>query len=215
MNSGFQISLNVRGRTCLVIGGDEEAVEKIDRLLDAEAKVTVLNPTLHPALRKLTASAKIVHRGRTFRTTDVQSGVALVLNTIREDLDLAKLLFDLAKTEGFLVWSIDQPELSTVMMPAIVRRGPLRVAISTSGASPALAKALRQDLEMMFDDEFVECLQWLGSVREELRKEELSENKRRERLQQILEGFRLEGKIELPKSWTEKSKASKNDGTVK
>ena len=211
MNSGFQISLNVRGRTCLVIGGDEEAVEKIDRLLDAEAKVTVLNPTLHPALRKLTASAKIVHRGRTFRTTDIQSGVALVLNTIREDTDLAKQLFDLAKTEGFLVWSIDQPELSTVMMPAIVRRGPLRVAISTSGASPALAKTLRQDLEMMFDDEFVECLQWLGNVREELQKEELSENKRRERLQHILEGFRLEGKIELPKSWNEKCNSTKNN----
>ena len=51
MNAGFQISLNVRGRTCLVIGGDEEAVEKVERLLEAEAKVTVLNPTLHPALR--------------------------------------------------------------------------------------------------------------------------------------------------------------------
>ena len=212
MSSGFQISLDVRGRTCLVIGGDEEAVEKIERLLDAEAKVTVLNPTLHPTLRKLTASAKIVHRGRTFRTTDVQSGVALVLNTIREDQDLARQLFDLAKTEGFLVWSIDQPALSTVMMPAIVRRGPLRVAISTSGASPALAKALRQDLEILFHDEFVECLEWLGSVREEVRKEELSENKRRERLQQILEGFRLEGKIELPKSWTEKNNDAKNNG---
>ena len=211
MNSGFQISLDVRGRSCLVIGGDEEAVEKIERLLDAEAKVTVLNPTLHTTLRKLTASGKIVHRGRTFRTTDVQSGVALVLNTLRGDPDLAKLLFDLAKTERFLVWSIDQPELSTVMMPALVRRGPLRVAISTSGASPALAKALRQDLEMMFNDEFVECLKWLGTVREELRKEELSENKRRERLQQILEGFRLEGKIELPKSWTEKSDNTKNN----
>ena len=126
--------------------------------------------------------------------------MALVLNTLRDDRDLAKLLFDLAKKEGFLVWSMDQPELSTVMMPAIVRRGQLRAAISTSGASPALAKALRQDLEILFDDEFIKCLDWLGGVREDLRKEELSENKRRERLHQILEGFRLEGKIKLPKS---------------
>ena len=209
MNSGFQITLDVRGRSCLVIGGEDEAVEKIERLLDAEAKITVLNPTLHTTLRKLTASGKIVHRGRTFRSTDVQSGVALVLNTLR-DPDLAHQLFDLAKTERFLVWSMDQPELSTVMMPAIVRRGALRVAISTSGASPALAKTLRQDLENLFDDEFVECLHWLGRVREELRKEELSENTRRERLQQILEGFRLEGKIALPKSWTEKSASAKD-----
>jgi len=212
MNSGFQISLDVRGRPCLVIGGDEEAVEKIERLLDADAKVTVLNPTLHPRLRKLTASGKVVHRGRTFRTTDVQSGVTLVLNTLRDDPDLAKLLFDLAKTERFLVWSIDQPELSTVVMPAVVRRGHLRVAISTSGASPALAKALRQDLEIVFDDEFVNCLNWFGSVREELRKDELSELKRRERLQQIVEGFRLTGKIEFPKSWIEKSESPKDDG---
>jgi precorrin-2 dehydrogenase/sirohydrochlorin ferrochelatase len=212
MNSGFQLSLDVRGRSCLVIGGDEEAVEKIERLLDAEAKVTVLHPTLHTTLRKLTASGKIVHRGRTFRSTDVQSGVTLVLNTLRDDPDLPNLLFDLAKTERFLVWSIDQPELSTVVMPAIVRRGHLRVAISTSGASPALAKALRQDLEIIFDDEFVDCLNWLGSVREELRKEELSELKRREQLQQIVEGFRLKGKIEFPKSWIEKNAASKNDG---
>lgn len=212
MNPGFQISLDVRGRSCLVIGGDEEAVEKIERLLDAEAKVTVLNPTLHSALRKLTASGKIVHRGRTFRTTDVQGGVTLVANTLRNDSDLAKLLFDLAKTERFLVWSIDQPELSTVMMPAIVRRGHLRMAISTSGASPALAKALRQDLELIFDDEFGECLNWLGSVREELRKEELSENKRRERLQQMVEGVRVNGKIELPKAWVEKTQEKKSVG---
>jgi len=138
--------------------------------------------------------------------------VTLVLNTLRDDPDLAKLLFDLAKTERFLVWSIDQPELSTVVMPAVVRRGHLRVAISTSGASPALAKALRQDLEIVFDDEFVNCLNWLGSVREELRKDELSELKRRERLQQIVEGFRLTGKIEFPKSWIEKSESPKDDG---
>ena len=212
MNPGYQISLDVQGHSCLVIGGEEEAVEKIERLLDAGAKITVLNPTLHSALRKLTASGKIVHRGRTFRTTDVQSGVILVLNTLRHDPDLPKLLFDLAKTERFLVWSVDQPEFSTIMMPAVVRRGHLRVAIGTSGASPALAKALRQDLENIFDDEFVDCLNWLGGVREELQKEEWSEIKRRERLQQIVEGFRLAGKIEFPKSWVEKKEASQNDG---
>jgi len=210
MNPGFQISLDVRDRSCIVIGGDEEAVEKIERLLDADAKITVINPTLHTTLRKLTASGKIVHRGRTFRTTYVQGGATLVINTLRHDPDLGRLLFDLVKTERFLVWSIDQPELSTVTMPALVRRGHLRVAISTSGAAPALAKALRQDLEIMFDEDFVDCLNWLASVREELRKGELSELKRREHLQQVLEGFRLTGKIDFPKSWIEKREGSKS-----
>ena len=200
-NPGFQASLDVRNRSCLVIGGDEEAVEKTQRLLDAEAKVTVIHPTLHTTLRKLTASGKIIHRGRTFRSTDVQSGVMLVMNTLRDDHDLSKLLFDLAKSERFLIWSIDQPELSTVVMPALVRRGHLRVAISTSGTSPAMAKAIRENLENLFDDEFVECLNWLGEVRDDVQNTELSETKRRERLLELIEGFRLTGKIEYPTSW--------------
>lgn len=203
VNSGFQISLDIQDRSCLVIGGEEEAIEKVERLLDAGAKVTVINPTLHTALRKLTASGKIIHRGRTFRSTDVQGGVALVLNTIRHDRELAKLLYELAKTERFLVWSMDQSEYSTVMMPALVRRGHLRVAVSTSGVSPALAKALRKELEGLFDREFVDCLEWLAAQREALQTTEVSEVKRREALQQAVEGLRIMGNLEYPKAWIE------------
>lgn len=206
VNPGFQATLDVQNRSCLVIGGDEEAVEKTERLLDSEAKVTVIHPTLHTTLRKLTASGKIIHRGRTFRSTDVQSGVMLVMNTLREDHDVSKLLFELAKSERFLIWSIDQPELSTVVMPALVCRGHMRVAISTSGTSPAMAKAIRENLEILFDEEFVECLNWLAEVRDDVKKTELSETKRRERLQEMIEGFRLTGKIEYPTSWQAEQK---------
>ena len=83
-NPGFQISLDVRGWPVLVIGGDEEAADKVQRLLEAGAKVTVISPTLHEVLRKLAASAKIIHRGRHFRANDLEA-VILVLNTIRDD----------------------------------------------------------------------------------------------------------------------------------
>ena len=83
-NPGFQVSLDLSGRQCLVIGGDEDATEKVCRILDAGAKVVVVNPTLTTELRKLTASAKVIHRGRKFRSTDTQ-GVFLVLNTIQDD----------------------------------------------------------------------------------------------------------------------------------
>ncbi len=202
-NSGFQVSLNVQGRSCLVVGGDDEAVEKTDRLLDAGAKVTVVNPTLPTSLRKLTASGKIIHRGRTFRSTDVQNGVTLVMNTHADDHDLAKLLYDLAKSERFLLWSIDQPDLSTFNMPALVKRGHLRMAISTSGASPSIAKALRQDLESILDDELVECLNWLARLREDLRQSEPSDVKRRTQLQDAIEGFELTGSLSFPKAWQE------------
>ena len=198
--SGFQVTLDVVGRSCLVLGGDDEALEKVTRLLHAGAKVTVVHPTLHTELRKLTASAKIIHRGRTFRATDSQ-GVMLILNVVKDDLGLAKSLYELAQNERFLLWSIDRPDLSNVMMPALVQRGALRIAISTGGASPALAGVLRRNLEGLFDEEFEQFLDWLGALREELKKTELSDHRRRERLLEAIEGFKLTGEIVYPNSW--------------
>lgn len=200
MNAGFQVTVDLNGRQCMVIGGDEEAVEKVHRLLDAGAKITVVNPTLHVDLRKLTASGKIIHRGRTFRSGDAQ-GVVLIMNVLRDDLDLAKSLFEVAKTERCLVWSIDLPEYSTIVMPALVKRGNLRIAISTSGTAPALAKVLRENLESVFDEEFDQFLDWLGALREELKSTEVSDLRRRERLTEAVRGFQLTGELQYPNSW--------------
>jgi precorrin-2 dehydrogenase / sirohydrochlorin ferrochelatase len=204
--AGFQATLDLDGRQCLVLGGDEEAVEKVNRLLEAGAKITIVHPTLHVDLRKLTASGKIIHRGRTFRSGDVQ-GVVLVLNVLKDDVVLAKTLFELAKTERCLVWSMDRPEFSTITMPALVKRGNLRMAISTSGTAPALAKVLRQDLESLFNEEFEEFLDWLGALREEFKNTEVSDLRRRERLTEAVDGFRLTGTLQYPNSW----KLSQND----
>ena len=92
-NAGYQISLDIQGRLCVVIGGDDEASEKVSRLLEGGAKVIVISPTLNTTLKKLAASAKIIHRGRHFRSTDTQDAF-LVLNTLREDLDLSKSLYE-------------------------------------------------------------------------------------------------------------------------
>jgi precorrin-2 dehydrogenase/sirohydrochlorin ferrochelatase len=199
-NAGFQVTLELEGRQCVVIGGDEEAVEKISRLLDAGAKITVVHPTLHTDLRKLTASGKIIHRGRSFRATDAQDAV-VILNVLKDDLALAKSLYELAKAERFLVWSMDQPAYSTLLMPALVKRGPLRLAISTSGTAPALARVLRENLESLFDEEFDQFLDWLGALREELKKTEASDQRRRERLLDAVNGFALAATLQYPNSW--------------
>ncbi len=199
-NSGFQVTVDVDGRQCLVLGGDEESVEKTTRLLDAGAKVTVVHPTLHVDLRKLTASGKIIHRGRTFRSTDAQ-GVAVIVNVLREDLALAKSLYELAKTERFLVWSMDHTEYSTILMPAVVKRGHLRIAISTSRTAPALARILRENLESVFDEEFEQFLESLGALRTELKKTEVSDLRRRERLLEAVNGFALTATLQYPESW--------------
>ncbi len=204
-NAGFPITLDVTGRLCVVLGGDDEASERVSRLLKAGAKVVVVNPTLNTPLKKLAASAKIIHRGRHFRSTDTQDAF-LVLNLLQDDPELSKSLFELSKIERFLVWSMDRPDRSNFLMPAVVERGKLRVAISTSGASPALASRLRQNCEGLFDDDFVEFLDWLGAMREDLKKNEPHESRRRERLKAAIEGFAFTGQITYPSSWVAQKK---------
>lgn len=202
VNPGFQISVDVKGRLCLVLGGDDEAADKVQRLLNAGAKVTVINPVLNDALRRLAASGKIIHRVRTFRAGDAE-GVVLVINTQKSDTDYARSLYELAVKERFLLCSTDRPEFSTCTMPALVSRGHLRIAISTSGAAPALASRLRQDLEQLFDDEFEAFLEWLRKLREESQTDEPDPERRRARLREVVEGFKLSGAVVYPPTWRE------------
>ncbi|ODT44307.1 MAG: siroheme synthase [Nitrospira sp. SCN 59-13] len=201
-NSGFQISLDVRGWPVLVIGGNEEAADKVQRLLDAGAKVTVVSPTLHEMLRKLAASAKIIHRGRHFRANDLES-VILVLNTLRDDRELAHSLIRLAREQKFLLWSVDQPDVSNVVMPAVVSSGHVRVAISSSGQAPALSGFMKEDLERILDSEFAAFVDWLAQLREQAKANEPDAEKRRALLREALDGFRLLGKVQYPKVWQE------------
>lgn len=202
-NPGFPISLDVQGRPCLVLGGDDEAADKVLRLLDAGAKVTVVSPTLNDTLRKLTASAKILHRVRRFRATDAQ-GVVVVVNTLRDEPDFSRSLLELAQKERFLLCSVDQPEYSNAFLPAVLSRGHLRVAIGTSGVAPALAGRLRQELEGVFDEEFSRFLDWLAALREETKEAEPDPAQRRARLREAVAGLKLAGRIEYPAAWSER-----------
>jgi precorrin-2 dehydrogenase/sirohydrochlorin ferrochelatase len=194
----------------VVIGGDEEAAEKTQRLLESGARVTVISPTLNEALRQLAASAKIIHRGRHFRETDLEHAI-LVLNTIRGDRDFAKMLIAKAREKGFLLWSVDYPEASSVTMPAVVASGHARVAISTSGVAPALSGFMKEDLERILDAEFASFVEWLGQLREEAKKNEPDADKRRTLLREALDGFRLLGKVQYPKVWLDE-KANAGSG---
>ena len=199
MKFGFQINLDVKDRPCLVVGGGDEAMEKTNRLLDTGAKVTVVSPKLSDELKVLAASAKILHRGRRFKASDVEGGIWLVLNTVRTDEVLSRDLYALAKQKGFLLCSTDQPEYSTFTLPALVQRGPLRIAISTSGVSPALAKRLREDLEPLFDERFEVFLEWLDAYRAHLQATEPHIDKRQQLLRDAVAKVKLYAKIEFPK----------------
>ena len=202
-NPGFPLVLDVRSWPVLVIGGDEEASEKSQRLLESGARVTVISPTLNEPLRLLAASGKIIHRGRHFRETDLEHAV-LILNTIRGDRDFAQMLSAKAREKRVLLWSVDYPEAGSVTMPAVVAAGHVRVAISTSGVAPALSGFMKEDLERILDAEFIEFVEWLRHLREQAKANEPDAEKRRALLHDALDGFSFLGKVRYPKVWTEK-----------
>lgn len=201
-NPGFPLVLDVKGWPVLVIGGDEEASEKSQRLIESGARVIVISPTLNEPLRQLAASGKVIHRGRHFRETDLEHTI-LILNTIRGDRDFAQMLSAKAREKRVLLWSVDYPEASSVTMPAVVAAGHVRVAISTSGVAPALSGFMKEDLEQILDSEFVDFVEWLGQLREQAKANEPDAEKRRALLREALDGFRLLGKVQYPKVWTE------------
>ncbi|TKB89320.1 MAG: bifunctional precorrin-2 dehydrogenase/sirohydrochlorin ferrochelatase [Nitrospira sp.] len=202
-NPGFPLVLDVKGWPVLVIGGDEEASEKSQRLLESGARVTVISPTLNEPLRLLAASGKIIHRGRHFRDTDLEH-VILILNTLRGDRDFAHMLVAQAREKRVLLWSVDYPEASSVTMPAVVAVGHVRVAISTSGMAPALSGFMKEDLEQILDAEFIEFVEWLGQLREQAKANEPDAEKRRALLRDALDGFRFLGKVRYPNVWLER-----------
>jgi precorrin-2 dehydrogenase/sirohydrochlorin ferrochelatase len=202
-NPGFPLVLDVRGWPVLVIGGDEEASEKSQRLLESGARVTVISPALNEPLRMLAASGKIIHRGRHFRETDLEHPI-LILNTIRGDRDFAQMLSAKAREKRVLLWSVDYPEASSVTMPAVAAVGHVRVAISTSGVAPALSGFMKEDLEQILDAEFIDFVEWLGQLREQAKANEPDAEKRRALLRDALDGFRLLGKVRYPPVWLER-----------
>lgn len=202
-NPGFPLVLDVRGWPVLVIGGDDEASEKAQRLLESGARVTVISPTLNESLRLLAASGKVIHRGRHFRETDLEHAI-LILNTIRGDRDFAQMLSAKAREKRVLLWSVDYPEASSVTMPAVVAAGHVRVAISTSGVAPALSGFMKEDLEQILDAEFIDYVEWLGQLREQAKANEPDAEKRRALLRDALDGFRFLGKVRYPKVWLER-----------
>ncbi len=196
----FPVVLTLTGRPCRVIGGGAEAEAKIADLFDAGAAVDVIALSPAEGLERLAAAGRIQLQRREFRRDDL-AGAALVLITHRLDPDRGAELLRQANAANVLLWAVDQPAFSNVTMPAVVKRGSLRVAIATGGVSPALARRLRQDLEGLFDSEFKAFLEWLALRRREIQAAEPDADRRIERLRASIAGFRLRGRISYPIEW--------------
>jgi precorrin-2 dehydrogenase/sirohydrochlorin ferrochelatase len=153
-------------KPCLVVGGGGVGERKVLDLLEAGGRVMVVSPALTPTLAALAAKGEIRHLQGDFQEEQV-AGMALVIGAT-DDPEVNIRVSAAAQARGIWVNIVDQPDLCTFIVPAQVRRGELTLAISTGGASPALARKLRQKLEHHFGPEYGPYLALLQAVRTRL-----------------------------------------------
>src|ERR1700683_596557 len=160
------IFLDVTGRECLVAGGGEVAARKVESLLEAGARVTVVSPRVSPPLEALIARGLVTHIVRDYERGDIR-GCALAY-AATDDPKLHRELAAEARALGIPINVADVPELCTFIAPAVVHRGALQIAISTGGASPAFAARLRREFEDQFGPEYALTLVVLRAARRRL-----------------------------------------------
>ncbi len=162
----YPIYLDIKDRNCLVVGGGSVGTRKVERLLECGAKVTVVGPDADEKLKKLSDGGIIQLKERAFQSADLDDMFLVIGATDHEVLNFK--IHTEARLRGLLCNIADRPEACDFILPAIVNRGDLTIAISTSGKSPAFAKNLRRQLEFQFGDEYAEFLDLMGAIRKKL-----------------------------------------------
>jgi precorrin-2 dehydrogenase/sirohydrochlorin ferrochelatase len=145
--------LKLKGRRCLVVGGGDVGLEKVEGLLACEADVTLIAPVAHPALEELAAEGSIRWEQRPYAGAEDLEGAFMVI-AATDDSEVNIAVFDDAERRAMLVNVVDVPPLCNFILPAILRSGPLAIAISTAGASPALAKRMKREIAELFGEEY-------------------------------------------------------------
>jgi precorrin-2 dehydrogenase / sirohydrochlorin ferrochelatase len=164
LDTPFYIAcLRLKGRRCLVVGGGDIGLEKVEGLLACDASVTLVAPEAHPALVDLALEGSIARVRREFREEDLDG--ALIAIAATNDTDVNISVFNAAERRAMLVNVVDVPPLCNFILPAIVRTGPLAVAISTAGASPALAKRMKREISELFGEPYAQLAVMLNDAR--------------------------------------------------
>ena len=162
----YPIYLDIRDRRCLVVGAGGVGTRKVTSLLKCGARVTVISPETTPAIEALAQSGKIKLKKRTYRQSDLND-VFLVIGAT-DDQEMNRRISSDAGRLNLLCNIADRPEICNFILPSIVNRGDLTIAISTAGQSPAMAKTLRKKLERQFGTEYGDLLRLMGAIRKKL-----------------------------------------------
>ncbi len=164
LDTPFYIAcLRLKGRRCLVVGGGDVGLEKVEGLLACDADVTLVAPEAHPALTELAAERSIRWQRRAYESADLDGCLIAIAATGDSEVNIG--VFHDAERKAMLVNVVDVPPLCNFILPAIVRTGPLAVAISTAGASPALAKRMKREIADRFGEPYATLAVLLNDAR--------------------------------------------------
>jgi precorrin-2 dehydrogenase len=165
LDTPFYIAcLRLSGRRCVVVGGGEVALEKVEGLLACDGDVCLIAPEARPELRELAREGSIRWERRAYAgRADLEGVFMAIAATDETEVNIA--VYDDAERRAMLVNVVDVPPLCNFILPAIVRSGPVAIAISTAGASPALAKRMKREIAAAFGPEYAQLAVLLNDAR--------------------------------------------------
>lgn len=169
----YPVLLNLKGKEAVVIGGGKVAERKILALLMAGANITVIGPEITKRIEKEKLKGSIKHIPRQYKKGDTKKAFLVIAATSSQDVNKK-----VSEEAPCLVNVVDSPSLCNFIVPSVIKRGSLTIAVSTSGISPTLSKSIRRELEKLYGPEFVGYLRLLEKIRGEAMREIRDKKKR-------------------------------------
>lgn len=179
----YPVFLDLTGKSCVIVGGGKVAERKCSALIKAGAKLTVISPEITKRLVACKKGGLIRHVHRDYRSTDIKSAFVVIAATDSEETN-KKVAKD-AMAGKKLLNVVDTPGLCNFIVPSVFNRGLLTIAISTGGASPAIAKAIRKELQKLYGPEYSRYLKSIRDARSRAMRE-ISNKKDREKFLKAL-----------------------------
>ncbi len=202
----YPVLLNLLGVRCLVVGGGDVALRKTEALLFCGAEVTVISPNYDPSWSKILPSEQLSRVERTFRQGDCREFQLVISAT--DDEQVNAMVAEECKVAGKLVNVVDDPQKCSFLVPSVLRRGDLLIAVSTGGRSPFTAKLIRGELEKRYGPEYEDYLSLLGEARREVLTNVADPKRRREIFTLLTDGCLLgliqQGRMNEAKEWVKR-----------
>ena len=166
--SGFAypVMLDLTSRPCLVVGGGAVAERKVAGLVEAGARVTIVSPWLTPALLRLATEAPLRWRPREYTAGDAAGFILVMVAT--DDIAVNAIVAAECRERGAWVNCADDPARCDFILPSVCRRGAVTVAVSTGGASPTMARLVREELDALLPDDIAPLTEVVAAVRRAL-----------------------------------------------